>query len=328
MRYLAGLIALWSAMAASGQSPTLLSVLVAARDNQNGKLTNERFWNALGISPAVRRTSARGITATFRRFDCNPCSAQLLAQTTLESLDDSDELLKVSNENETRLLLIHNQDGISRLVDYLDAEMSEYAPPEFSIYSSAGRTFVQITTFPRGGTGLADFPADWYEVHESRFRWVLRVPQSGNQANADPARDWSASFVGSDFVHGVEILKFAYSAQFGSGFSSGGAANEIDLWNDERAVAFSRQKGQTLFKFDGRRSNTTKEFVDFMFSEAGDVYDFPEEQSRFYRLLSDHLLEIARNPRDPRREWLRQLLERKRDVPTLKPVREAFVNAR
>jgi len=327
MRYLAALTALWGAVVASAQSPTFLSILEAAKDNQSGKLTNEQFWNALGISPAVRPTSARGTTATFRRLGC-PCSVQRIAWYTLESLDDFDELVQVSEGNQARLLLIHNQDGISRLVDYLDAEMSEYAPPEFSILTAAGNTFVQVTTFPRGGTGLADFPADWYEVHENHFRWVLRVPQSGNQANADPARDWSANFVGSDFVHGVEILKFAYSAQFGSGFSSGGAANEIDLWNDERAVAFSRQKGQTLFKFDRRRSNTTKEFVDFMFSEAGDVYDFPEEQSRFYRLLSDHLLEIARNPRDPRREWLRQLLERKRDVPTLKPVREAFVNAR
>jgi hypothetical protein len=260
-------------------------------------------------------------------MDC-PCSIELQASYTLESPDDFDELVQVSEGNQARLLLIHNQDGISKLVDYLDAEMSEYAPPKFSIYSSAGRTFVQVTTFPRGGTGLADFPADWYEVYENHFRWVLRVPQSGHQANADPARDYSTRFVDGDFVHGVEILKFVYSAGFVSGSSSGGASIEIDLWNDERVVAFSRPKGQTFFQFDRRRSETTKEFADFMLSEAGAVYDFPAERSKFYRLLGDHLLEIARDPRDPRHEWLRQLLDRERDVPSLEPVRKAFANAR
>lgn len=239
-----------------------------------------------------------------------------------------EELVKISLEDDARFLLLNRVNDTSTLISYVDAGESRNCPAEAKAVASGGKIWLQIKTCPRGGTGLFLFPSDWYELNHNRFLHVLSVRSEGQMVNGDPARGFETRFIRGETSGDVEMLKFVYSAEFFGGSGSGDASIDINLWQDERIVTFSRKKGEATFQFDPRRSEMSKDYADFIFSEdGGAVYDSPDDQSKFYRLLTDHLLEIARNPHDRRREWLRQLLERKRDVSSLEPVRKAFANA-
>jgi len=309
MRFLAALIAMWFATAASGQNLTFESISELARKTAAGSLTNEQFWDAIGIVPGL--------------FYCShDCAVSRQDVGRFGSDAGQDELVKIIQQDYSRFLLLHSVNDASTLVAYVDAGESRYNPAEAKTILSGGKLWLQIKTYPRGGTGLALFPSDWYELYQNRFRRVLSIPSEGHMVNGDPARGFEIRFLRGETAGEIEMLKFVYSVDFFSGSGSGGASIDIDLWQNEGVVTFSRPKGQAVFEFDPRRSEMSKEFVDFIFSYEG------ADEFKFYRLLSEHLLEIARNPRDRRREWLRQLLDRETSVPSLEPVRKAFANAR
>jgi hypothetical protein len=51
------------------------------------------------------------------------------------------------------------------------------------------------------------------------------------------------------------------------------------------------------------------------------------ELPQLFEFVQDHLLEIARGPRNRRREWPKEVLEQNPDLPQLAPVRATFTKA-
>jgi hypothetical protein len=311
MRYAVALITLTFAAIASCQNLTFESISELARKVDKREITSEQLWDALGSGPGP--------------FDCRQgCDVDRQYLGKFESDAGYDELVKLSQQDYARFLLLHSLDERSTLVAYVDAGESRYDPAEAKAILSGGKNWLQLRTYPRGGTGVSVSPTDWYELSQNQLRRVLRVPATGHQANNDPARSFETRFIRAETVAGIETLKFVYSVEFVSGYGSGGASIDTSLWQDERIVTFSRSKGEVAFHFDPVRSQMAKEYADRIFSYD----DFYGDEFGYYRLLSDRLLEIARNPHDRRREWLKQLLEREHDIPMLEPVRKVFANAR
>ena len=304
---------MWITATALGQNLTSASISELARKTEKKEITNAQFWRALGTG--------------LGPIDCSDrCEVEHQDVAGFESGAGYDELVMISRDDYSRILLVHNTSDNSKVVAYVDPGESRYNTAEGKAISSGGKVRLRIKTYPRGGTGIALFPSVWYELYQKRFRRVLGVPSEGRMLNADPAREFETRFIRRETVGEIEMLKFVYSVKFFSGIRVGSSV-DMDLWQDERIVTFSRKEGQAAFQFDLQRSETAKEFVDFIFS-FDDTVGLKEDRTKYYRLLSDHLLEIARSPRDRRREWLRQLLERERDIPSLEPARKAFANAR
>jgi hypothetical protein len=207
------------------------------------------------------------------------------------------------------------------LVDYLDLTYSHYSPPEVSIISSGGKRWLVVKSYPRCGTGCDLEPGDWFELKEGKLRMVLSVPALGHEGNRSLGRYFETRFVRGNLSDGHETLEFIYHVEFRSGFGS--AVDVGSLWDDEKVVRFSRPSGQGAFKFDAKTSEASQAFIDSIFST-----DIDFTQPRLFRLVQDRLLEIARAPKDRRREWLKDLLDKYPDAPELARVREAFSKAR
>jgi hypothetical protein len=286
-----------------------------------------QLWRKLGITDKIRNTSVAGAREIGGSFTCGQSGANYEAENAsfdrILAEDGRDVVVRISfNSCDLhRFLFFHQGRGGWRLVDYLDSADSHYSPPEANVISSGGNRWLVITSYPRGGTGVGIQTADWYEIHEGKFRWVLAVPMKGHDMNYNPAREFSARFVRATTIAGRETLEFIYSISFESGF---GSSNPFDqfLWQDEWTVAYSRAAGQVELKVDPKNSSTTKKIITDLFN-----YD-TVENAELLGLVANHLLEIARQPNDPRRPWLKEVLNKYPNLRELAPVREVLREAR
>jgi hypothetical protein len=221
------------------------------------------------------------------------------------------------NANLRRFLVFHHEEsGVWRLVDYLDSTGWDYDNPEVSVVNSGGNRWLVVTAWPHCGTGCGEHFADWFELKNGKFRMVLTVPVSGHDDNENPGRQFETRFVRANQAAAREILEFKYRVEFSSGFFFSIEVNE--LWSDEKVICFSRANGESEFKFDQKRSETSEAFVNQIFSSNG------IHQPRLFRLVQDHLLDIAHGPNDRRREWLKEVLKQNPTLPELARVRAAF----
>lgn len=285
-----------------------------------------QLWRKLGISDKIRDISVGGAKEIAGKFTCGLSSSSYEAANAsfdrILAEDGRDVVVRISltSCDLHRFLLFHEGRGGWRLVDYLDPPYSHYSPPEANVISSSGNRWLVITSYPRGGTGVGMQPADWYEIRGGKFRWVLSVPMKGHDANLNPAREFSTSFVRAVSIAQRERLEFIYSVRFESGFGSSSPLEQF-LWEDEWTVAYCRAPGQVELQFDSKNSSTTKKVIADLFN-----YD-TLENAELLGLVANHLLEIARQPSDPRRRWLKEVLDRYPNTRELVPVREAFGKA-
>lgn len=285
-----------------------------------------QLWRKLGISDNLRDTSTTGAKEIAGKFTCGPSGSNYEAEDAsfdrILAEDGRDVVVRISftSCDLHRFLLFHQGRNGWRLVDYLDSTDSHYSPPQASVISSGGKRWLVITSYPRGGTGVGIQPTDWYEIHDGKFRWVLVVPMKGHDMNHNPAREFSARFVRAMTIAGRETLEFIYSINFESGFGSSNPFEQF-LWQDEWTVAYSRATGKAELKFDPKNSGATKKLIEELFN-----YDTIED-SKLLALITNQLIEIARQPDDRRRPWLREVLDKYPKLRELGSVREAFDKA-
>ncbi len=295
----------------------------------DGKQDLDRVWKALGISGQMRETTSAGVNAAALTFDCDQgCDAMILDSNVDLLLEGGiDEIVMISTRAGAfcRVLLFHQNNHEWRLVDYLDVIGSRYGEPSVNVVASSGKRWLVTSAYYGEGTGVAQKQSDWYELRSGKFRRVLALPAEGHDMNYDPVRSFSTRFLKAATVPSGEKLEFTFRVQFQGRDRSGLAAGL--LWEQESTVLYSRASGQIEFRFDQRSSQLTEKFIKYVFA-YGDDYGDVEDLSKYYRLLGEHFLEIARNPRDRRRGWLKQLLDREQDISSLEPVRKAFANAR
>jgi hypothetical protein len=288
----------------------------------------DQLWRILGISAKIRETTAAGSRDTSKSFNCGPddrCDWELSPPDWPLLDDDGEEMVvRVSPTDNygdlSRFLVLHRGKAGWRLVDYLDSTPSRYSRAQLSIIYSGGKRWIVLTSFPRCGTGCSLNPAEWFELKNGKLRSVLIVASSGHEGNQNLGRYFEARFVRGNQSDGRETLEFIYHGEFRSGFGSRIEVN--NLWGDEKVIRFSRPNGQGEFKFDPKNSEASEVFIDDIFSAELEV-----TQPRLFRLVQDHLLEIARGPKDRRRAWLKEVLDSYADAPELARVREAFASA-
>lgn len=283
-----------------------------------------QLWRTLRISGTVRETTAEGAKNTSRTFDCSSddhCEAQY--GQSQWSLDGAEAMIRISpaylNANLSRFLLLHREDGgVWRLVDYLDLTEWDYNFPEASVASSDGQRWLVVTAWPHCGTGCSLKHTDWYELKNGKLRLVLTVPLSGYEVQVNPGRQFETRFVRASHSGVRETLEFLYHIEFVSGL---GSSVDTVLWHDEKFIRFSRTNGRGEFKFDSARSEASAAYVEQIFSprEAGNFQDIDA--------IQDHLLEIARGPNGPRREWLKELLDEYPDAVPLARARAALAKS-
>jgi hypothetical protein len=289
----------------------------------DGKQDLESVWKTLGISGQMRETTSAGVQPTDLVFGCEQgCTVKSVASNEDLLLEDGfDEITLISTGQGAycRLLLFHENNRRWRLVDYLDIIGSRYGEPSVNIVTSGGKRWLVTSAYYGGGTGVALKQSDWYELRGGKFRHVLGLPAEGHDINDDPARFFNTSFMMANTKLGRESLEFVFHVRFKT--QAWSDKPEALLWEQESTVVYTRLIGQTEFRYDRQNSKLTMEFADRIFA-----YDI--EKPDLYPLLSEQLLGIARGARDWRRAWLKQLLDRERDLPSLVPVRKAFANAR
>lgn len=314
------LVFISSAVAQSSIDPFKL------RDKKNLRLVDvTELWRTLGISETIRETMADGAKDTNRSFDCSSddrCEAEYVGPN-WPLLDGQDAVIRISpaylNANLSRFLIFHRKrDEPWRLIDYLDSTEWDYNFPSVSVAYSAGKRWLVVTLHPHCGTGCSLTHTDWYELKNGKLRMVLTVPLAGGEFNENPTRQFETRFIRGNQSGGRETLEFIYHVEFTPSFRS---TIDTDLWRDEKVIRFSRATGQAEFKFDPRNSEASKAFVEDIFST--DDLGPP----RLLESVQTHLLDIARGPRDRRREWLKELLEQNPNLPELARVRAAFAKA-
>jgi hypothetical protein len=314
------LIVLAFVVAAAAQSAFDPFQFIDKKDLHNADV--DQLWRALGISAAIRKTTASGAKDTSETFKCaGDCEAQRVGLSwPLLDGDGEDAVVRITAplSNMRRFLVFHREVARWRLVDYLDSTEWDYDEPDVSTVVSGGKRWLVLKAWPHCGTGCSLIHTDWFELKNGNLRMVLTVPISGHQFNENPGRVFETRFVHESQSEGREILEFNYHVEFGPGF---GSTVDADLWRDEKVIRFSRPIGQSEFKFDAKNSETSKAFVENIFSsdELG--------PSRLLELVQDRLLEIARGPHARSWEWLKDLLDQNPNLRELKPVGEAFGKA-
>jgi hypothetical protein len=307
---------------ATAQSSIDPNEFAGKKDLHNAELN--QLWRTLGISAKIRVTTAEGSEETSESFSCGSDAAQCEVAFLDGGGDGPDSVVRITAplRNLRRFLVFDRDDlgGAWRLADYLDSTEWDYDEPDVSAVFTGGKRWLVLKAWPHCGTGCSLIHTDWFELKNGKLRMVLTVPLSGHNLNANPARAFETRLVRASQSEGRETLEFIYQVDFDSGF---GSSIDVDyLWDDEKAIRFSRPKGQGEFKFDAKNSEASEGFVKEIFTsnEVG--------QPRLFELVQDHLLEIARGPQNRRREWLKDLLEKNPDLPQLARVRDAFNNAR
>lgn len=215
----------------------------------------------------------------------------------------------------SRFLIFHCEDGC-RLVDHIDRE-SRYEPAEAQVVAALNKRWFVVTGSTGGGSGARFSGSDWYEVYNQKLRLILSVPKQGYAQDPDPAITMSMRFVRYQRIATGEELEFAYHLEFASGLSSGLDSLSVFLWDDEWRVTYSRDSRDGKFKFNSARSTTPKGWND-------DVLPYGPSPTQFIPYAVPHLLEIARNSRDPRRAWLKQLLNKTPTWTETEPIRAAL----
>jgi len=236
----------------------------------------------------------------------------------LEEFGASGIVIRISSayEDLSRFLVFQAGDAGWRLVDYFDSTMWEVSPQNVSVVFSGGKRWLVLRkTWPRCGSSCGVTFTDWFELKDGKLRMVLTVPLSGYVGDEKPGRQYETRFVRASRSGARETLEFVYHVEFNSGFFS--SVQVSNLWSDEKTVRFSRPAGQGEFKFDASKSEASEGFV-------SDIFSSLQIGPRFFELIQDHLMEIARGPHDQRRDWLKELLEENSDVPQLARVREAL----
>jgi hypothetical protein len=287
-----------------------------------------QLWRTLGISGKIRETTVNGAKDTSQSFSCyedDHCEGQRVSlDWPLVDGDGEDAVVRIApaylNANMRRFLVFHREAGSAwKLVDYLDSKGWDYDHPQLSVVSSGGMRWLVATSWPHCGTGCNEHPMFWYELKNGKLRMVLTVPRAGGQFNENPARQFETRFVRASRSGGRETLEFVYHVEYSSGIGS--SIQLSDLWDDEKAVKFSRTTGQGEFEFDAKSSELSQDFVKDIFSSE-DL-----GPPRLFQLVQDYLLQIARGPHNRRREWLKELLVQDPNLPELAPVRAAFAKA-
>ena len=240
-----------------GQSPVDPFEITQTTSNKDAT----QLWRKLGISDKIRDASVGGAKEIASKFICglngSSYEAQNVSFDRILATNGRDVIVRISfNSCDLhRFLLFHQDRDGWRLIDYLDSQNSHYSPPEANVISSGGKRWLVITSYPRGGTGVGIQPADWYEIREGKFRWVLSAPMKGHDMNLNPAREFSTRFIRATTIAERETLEFIYSVNFESGFRSSNPFEQF-LWQDEWTVAYSRSAGQAELKFDPKNSAT------------------------------------------------------------------------
>jgi hypothetical protein len=216
-----------------------------------------------------------------------------------------------------RFLVFHLGKTSWRLVDYLDSTDSHYDTAEASIVNSGGKRWLVVNSYPRCGTGCSLNPSDWYELKNGKFRMVLSVPLSGHDGNPNPGRYFESRFVRASRTDTMETLEFVFHVEFRPSFGS--SIQVSNLWDDEKLIRFSRTAGQGEFRFDAKHSEASEPFVNDISTTSEEV-----NQPRIFRLIQNHLLEIASGPNNQRRRWLKEVLDENPNLPELAPVGAAF----
>jgi hypothetical protein len=284
-----------------------------------------QLWRTLGISGKIRETTANGAKDTNDTFSCGPddlCEAEYLwhRQSRLNGdRDGEDAVIRVSPKdgygNLNRFVVLHLGEMGWRFVDYLDSTDSRYDDAEALLVNSGGKRWFVVNSYPRCGTGCSLNHSDWFELKNGKFRMVLSVPLSGSEISQNPGRTFETRFVRASQSGGRETLEFVFHAEFNSGFSP---VHVNNLWDDEKVIQFSRPIGQGEFKFDSKNSEAPEAFLD-IFSTSDEV-----PQPRIFKVIQNHLLQIASGPHNRRRGWLKELLDQNPTLPALAPVRAAL----
>jgi hypothetical protein len=202
-----------------------------------------QLWRTLGISAKVRETTVSGSKDTNRIFGCGG-QCEVAVQDGEGFGDDSVVRITAPLRN-LRRFLVFGRDNSSeawRFVDYLDSTEWDYEEPGLSEVFSGGKRWLVLKEWPHCGTGCSLIHTDWLELKDGKLRRVLTVPLSGHDVNQNPGRVFETRFVRASQAEGREILEFIYHVEFGRGF---GSSIDVDsLWNDEKAIRFSRPSGE------------------------------------------------------------------------------------
>jgi hypothetical protein len=288
-----------------------------------------QLWRTLGISGKIRETGQSGSKDTSETFSCGPddvCEAEYLwhHQSLLNGdRDGEDAVIRISPKggynNLNRFIVLHLEKTGWRLVDYLDSTDSHYDAADALIVNSGGKRWLVVNSYPRCGTGCSLDHSDWFDLKNGKFRLVLSVPLSGHESSQNPGRYFETRFVRASRTDTVETLEFVFHVEFRPSFGS--SIRVSNLWDDEKLIRFSRSSDTGEFKFDSKNSEAAESFLD-IFSTNEEV-----TQPRIFRLIQNHLLEIARAPNDYRRPWLKEVLDKHVNLQELAPVRATFAQA-
>ena len=119
----------------------------------------------------------------------------------------------------------------------------------------------------------------------------------------NPGRYFETRFVRASRTDALERLEFVFHVAFWPRLFS--SIQVKNLWEDEKVIRFSRPIGQGEFKFDAKHSEASEAFVDDIFNTSEHV-----PQRRIFRLIEDHLIDIARGPKNSRGERLKEVLNK------------------
>jgi hypothetical protein len=283
--------------------------------SSSGSTDLSAVWNALHVNPKTRVPSDHGFDQGSEKQVCwMGCKADVVAGQELSLQPGSGTLMRICmrGDRECRFLLLGKTTDGWFLSDYVDSIFTKYDKPEARVIVSSTRQWLAILDFSSGGTGVYAQSSSWYEIRDGRLKRILEVTNTGHDVNDNPERFFSSRFLGYQAGPGKDVLRFVFSVEFKTH-----GEGEL-LWNDECAVTYSRASGMGVFRFDRAESALDEKAADGLFN-----YD-SLKTTTFVRIASSHLMEIARNRQDPRRQWLKDFLKENDSLRQLDAVRTAF----
>lgn len=311
------------AISASGQtskqqrqpvpSPEEIIRMVESQASKEDDLEN--LWKALHISPKLRTIWTNRTDVGTEELSCwMGCDATIVNTQPSLLKTGRNTLVRVCGRGgtECRFLLLQEKQRGWTLVDYFDSTYNRYERPSAAVVWSGERRWIVVSEGGGGGTGVSLRASSWYELRNGRFRCVLDVSEKGHDLNFHPARTFSTQFLRYERVGGKELLRFKFNAAFED------YPEKKALWKESWNVTYTRVGEQPTFRFDSGSSDIDER-------AAKDLFHFDSLRlANFVRIAFNHLMEIARNPSDDRREWLKGFLEENRNVRQLNAVRTAF----
>jgi hypothetical protein len=256
------------------------------------------LWGDLGIPARLKTASHNRFAAEAEELDCTEeCTATGMAAGRLLG-EGEDSLIRVCDSfgQTCRFLLLHLSSSNWSLVDYIDSPFEKYEPPSVRVEASQDRRWLVRRGFGGGGTGIHLAISDWFELRCGELREVLSLPSDGWDVNARPARYISTRFRNFSSSGKRESLEFGFIVAF-QDYPAG-----REIWQEERTVVFSRTGPNTPFEFDAARSGISAAFKGKLFA-----FDSMDEND-FINFAYERLRVIAADPKDGRRDWLRDYL--------------------